>query len=138
MKTKSLLLAAVLVAVSIAGLVHAQTVPPAPVAPATQALNCSLTLPDGFVATYAVVSAPRYNYSPVTGATATVTVLFYKDAAAKAAHKQPTAYRSYTATPTETAATFTSAAVTTTSNLAVGVTWALTKPDLAGATLATQ
>ncbi len=79
-----------------------------------------------------------YRYSPTTGATATVTVTFYKDAAARTAHKQPTAYRSYTATPTETAATFTSAAVTATSNLAVGVTWALTKPDLAGATLATQ
>ncbi|MFA6290110.1 MAG: hypothetical protein WC661_22210 [Opitutaceae bacterium] len=137
MKTKSFLLAAVLAAVSIAGLAHGQTVPPAPVVQ-SQALNVELVLPTGFVATYAVASAPRYNYNPVTGATATIAVQFYKDAAAKADKKQPVAFRVYTATVAETAATFTATAVQASSNLVVGIRWLLTKPDFAGASISPQ
>ena len=47
----------------------------------------------------------------MTGATATVTVLFYKDTTARTAHKQPTDFRSYPVVQAETAAIFTSSAV---------------------------
>ena len=138
MKTKSFLLAAVLAVVSIAGLAHGQTAPTSPTftAPAAQKLAVSHVVADGFTATLAVVSAPRFVYEPTTATvTGAIMVVFYKDAAALASHLRPADFKSYPLSAAQVTSLFTPAAVTASSTLAIASTYLRTLPDFAGATV---
>ena len=136
MKLKSLLILGLAAVVSLAGLAHGQTVPTPAVA--TQAITCSVVQPNAATATYALAIAPRYTYDPVTGAQANIIVRFFLNKAAYTAGARPLGGKIYTATPAQTTATFTPAAIQANGALSVGATWLLTQPDFTGATLATQ